>query len=153
MAQAKRKLQTKTEPTGEIAQINEFERIRTLPSGIEIHEEKVVRERTRGDAQEFWQPVGKMVPVLLISNTATFTPRHEQVLRSEPNVDRDHRDQRKIWGALKRHDADGEIYFEMGRTDEETDDVIKYAIDLLKGYGIQARREMRWTTYLSRAEW
>ena len=153
MAQAKRKLQKKSEPTGEIEQVNEDERIRTLPSGIEIHEERVVRERTRGGAQEFWQPVGKMVPVLLISNIATFTRQHEQVLRSEPNVDRDHRDQRKIWGALKRHDESGEIYFEMGRTDEEAEDVIKHAIDLLKGYGIQARREMRWTTYLSRDEW
>jgi hypothetical protein len=140
------------EPT-DIIEVNaeDTERTRQLDYDVQVFETKVEKRDRYGNISYKWQPTGKLVPVLLIRSPNTFKPEHDAALRTEPTVER--KVDKKIRGALKRHQRDGELYYEVGESDEQMDDVIEYAITLLRTYGVESERAIRFTPYISRAEW
>lgn len=138
---------------GQVIEVSEDEQERTrlLPNGTEIYDARVEVTYKDGSKLVGWRPYGKTVPVLLIKYPRSFKPEHENALRNEPHVE-EKRD-KKIRNALKRHDEGGEIYFEMGRTEDEQDAMIDHGIYVLSLYGVEAVRELRFTHFLSRSEW
>lgn len=142
----------KAKPT-DIIEINEAktERARQCDHDVVVYEVYVEKTDKHGNTKTYWQPEGRDVPVLLITHPQTFKVEHELALRLEPHIER--KIDRVIRGALKRHDREGELYFELGETEADADEVIDYAITLLKGYGVDASRAIRFTPYMSRAAW
>lgn len=112
-----------------------------INSDIEILYEDVEKAFKDGTKKTMRQPYGKRVPVVLIVAPKAFKIEHEKTLRAD------------LKDVCKRHDRDGETYFEVGESDDMIEAAIKTAIASLQGVGIQAKRAIRFTPYLSRREW
>jgi hypothetical protein len=121
-----------------------YQRVRHLGPDYDVHEERVIKHRRRGESYVVWQPVAKTVPVVLVVAPSAFKPAHEMALRHKTNG---------LNNAVKRHEENGELWFEVGRSDDQIEEAIEKAIDILRGQGIHATRDVRLTTYLNRHEW
>ncbi|MHC4647003.1 MAG: hypothetical protein ACYTBJ_16020 [Planctomycetota bacterium] len=127
-----------------------YERVLGFDHDVQVFEEKINKTTKDGSKYAVWQPYGRAVPVLLITHPQSFTTDHEDLLRLEPGVESDQKVIRRI---LKRHDVEGETFFEMGLTDADSDRVIKYAINFLAAHGVKATRDIRFTTHMDRNSW
>jgi hypothetical protein len=76
-------------------------------------------------------PVARKVPVLLITHPATWQAEHRFVLAQA------------LRDILKEHRVSGELYFEVGETDDLIEGTIDFCIKFLATYGMDAERAVR----------
>ena len=100
------------------------------------------KRAARGDGVPDMQPVPvrRIVPVLLIKHPAIFLGDHRFILRQY------------LEDLCKEHRIGGELYYEVGATDELIEGTITSCIALLDGYGVIAERALREVPYTNPAD-
>lgn len=125
------------------------QKVEQLPHEVELVRE--YRQKKIGGREVFrWQPVSKIVPVVLVTSRDGFTPVHEVRFRQGMKTIVGNRE-RLI--PIKKHEEGGELFFEVGFDDATMKFALKHALDVLHGLGHQAEIARRPTSFLSRREW